>query len=78
MVFFALLRNQHYFPNILSRFDVAMCVGDLVKRKSAVDMGLNPPFVHAAHDLSRPGSDLFPFAPHVTQIHAKDTFVAVH
>ena len=72
------LGHQHDLAGILARFQVTMRIGDLIEWKSAIDVGLNPTFGHAAHDLLSPAANLFAFAPHVSEIQAKDSFVPIH
>src|SRR5260370_33362011 len=55
-----------------------MGLGDLIERKSAIDVRLNPALVDSAHELLRPLGNFFAFAPHVTEVQAEDALVAIH
>src|SRR5713226_3073505 len=72
------LRHQDDLANIFSRFDVSVGLGDLIERKSAIDVWLNPALVDSAYDLLRPVSHFLAFAPHVTEVQAEHALVAIH
>src|SRR6266700_4233471 len=55
-----------------------MRIGNLIKRESTIDIRLNPAFGYAAHDLLSPAANLLAFAPHVAEVQAEDSFVAIH
>src|SRR6185295_14399091 len=74
----ASLRHENDFADVLSLFHVTVGVGDLLERKYAIDVRMNPAFRDAAHDLLGPGVDLFAFVPHVTEVQAEDALVAIH
>ena len=62
------LRYQHDLADVLSFFQIAMRCGDLIERKSAIDVRSYPAFRDTAHDFTRPTGNLFAFAPHVSEI----------
>src|ERR1041384_3439577 len=73
-----MLRREYDFADVLSLFHVTVGVGDLLERKYAIDVRMNPAFGNAAHDLPGPRADFFAFVPHVTEIQAEDAFVPIH
>src|SRR5205807_1127251 len=61
-------RYQHNLADVLSFFQIAMRCGDLIERKSAIDVRSYPAFRDTAHDFARPTGNLFAFAPHMTEV----------
>src|SRR6266849_3449481 len=72
------LRHQHDLADILSRFDVAVGVCDLIEWESAIDIGLKPTFIDPADNLAGPTCDFFAFTPHVSEIQTKHAPITIH